>query len=766
MNKVQDTAVQSNPDAKSINMIGVVDGKYTLNIQEIKNALASVNALKIKRGSAPNNPHSTGGSNDQNDAKSSAEGHTIDLIHNALYSLLSKPHDENGNVNVDQDFFDKTKSFSQVGSEKMYHGKLKADGTRYGLGIYQHIQNITDEVQRAIKADPTASKKIPLQSHAIFTLKKFSDSMLKIHDMSNANIGQASYSVSEIQNITKGSGKATYIPQLDVTGRIAKSKIYESETIVREVENIKRMLIDYLNALEGNPEKNSIDIATTKNYLDVVDGILATQKHDITELKQYTETDNRRTIVDGTKYVLVYTRKTNDYHFEPAGKDETISDADLFGGNEYHHVDENDFEETHNAKPRKNGYNNNQPNEDDGPSWSTPEDRAPVVDPETWDSQEPSTKPTEPTKPTNTKPINPKDSTNEQEPETKDGTPRKTTETTETPEGPETPEVNEQAAGKTPVTITSPQEVNDSEEPLSEDIKKEIDGMQTNQERAVSLVEAIAKEAGVESFEYDKSLSLTANTKRLREIITEKINNIKDAKKGINSTLEDIKNTLDLIDKIGGLIESEVNGLSEYKKHLTINGNKELRSVHNAIKKHGNDANYPGYKQSNKNKDGKSEPTNEDDKNHNYAKEPNPTEGGSKKTKDSNPDDEKVDDSSTVDVDDDSLKDIFDEGFMSKEDIDELQPEDFVNIFDKPSSDDSDKTVGTIDEIRAYGKAINEKVEAFLGIISGRDEAATALVDNINRNGLELSGDKQRAIFYKFKKIINDRNTDILRGCK
>jgi hypothetical protein len=29
-----------------------------------------------------------------------------------------------------------------------------------------------------------------------------------------------------------------------------------------------------------------------------------------------------------------------------------------------------------------------------------------------------------------------------------------------------------------------------------------------------------------------------------------------------------------------------------------------------------------------------------------------------------------------------------------------------------------------------------------------------------------LSGDKQRAIFYKFKEIINDRNTDILRGCK
>jgi hypothetical protein len=215
-----------------------------------------------------------------------------------------------------------------------------------------------------------------------------------------------------------------------------------------------------------------------------------------------------------------------------------------------------------------------------------------------------------------------------------------------------------------------------------------------------------------------------------------------------------------------------------YKKYLTINGNKELRSVHNAIKKHGNDAKYHGYKQSNKHNDAKQEQTSEDSENHN-AEETDHPHGGSDKTNttkdsssentntdDSNSDNHGTDDSSTVDVEDDTLDDILMEGFISKDEIDELQPEDITNIFDVQSENGDIKKNKTVDEIRACNNEIVEKMENFLDIMSGKQEAVEKLVDNINRTGVILSGDKQRSIFHKFQTAMHDINADKLRNCK
>ena len=593
-NHIKAQASKTNANAKNIDMSvlgenSVINKDYSLNIDELHKALSTIETLKLHMGSMNNgttgdSKASNGGSGFEDAARES-----INAFYYHLKGAYNKAKDAGEqDVHLDQEFFDKAKTFSQVGSEILMHGKRNADGTTNGSGILQHSANIINEISNT--SHDSSINRTPLNTSAVGSAKTFSDSMLKLHDMHNIDSVKVNendlgkiYTNSEVRNVTKeDSIKANYIPQLDVTGRIVRSKIFEANTFKKEMERAKIVLQSYIEQLASEKKVNDVALSAARNYMVILDGIIATQEHNIATLQTYMVDENRlssegRVLEDisrNSKYKdVVNAIRSNDSNDNKFRNEKSsiyaFVDKHTSSGSKNQNIFDHKESNSHDDNLWHDGETTEKPNEK--PAISETKD-------ETGNNNE--------SKETN--------SNTTKDGEIKDGQKLQGSEqqsepgeNTKTPESSEDAKDDERKTEKPIGTSEGTQGLNNKFTPVEEFRDKALaiaeQKVQEHHVESIGLMNELASNAGIEDFEYNENENIAYNIRAIRKAITSRINETK--KKVRKYFTEDISSELNKVEQLAKLIDSAILADKESRTALTLKNNPDLNEHNLFIRK-------------------------------------------------------------------------------------------------------------------------------------------------------------------------------------
>lgn len=300
-----------------------------ISIDKVRAAVDMLNGLNhgasTIMGSGPS--QSSGGSNKQSGFSTASTLQHIAKIEKELRAKIDFAEAQGlKDIQFEPQFFDQLKTTAGVGTEILFTGKIDNEkGKKYGKGIYQHLNDILKEINKQtsgiagkVRFDKGASGLPKLDDKAIGSFYRFAIGRAKIRPNSVSESQEDGlFEARDVFGKEENSYKYAhnYIPEMDFSGSIARTKIAEAQHILNAANLIKQALAS---------SYGKIDTEQFNDYSAKISEVIARQQSDISALQKYTkgieknkETGSVRRLVELRSAKRFYEKKLKELESEP-----------------------------------------------------------------------------------------------------------------------------------------------------------------------------------------------------------------------------------------------------------------------------------------------------------------------------------------------------------------------------------------------------------------------------------------------------------------